>query len=295
VLLAIAQTPMPVTGQAPGDSKTDSQKPNYSGKSGKNPPQTTPRVVTENPTHNSDEAHPQSSSSDSDNRAINVTNPTPAPVPWGVREWVTWWADLLLAIVGVGTLIVVCVQAQRMKEHAEEFKKIAAAAFLNAQAVINAERAWMVANAENLHIPHSQWSNEIVGFDIRCVNKGKTPAFLLEMGNHGITHPRGTLLPAVQPPYEPQYVEKWDGDGLPLQPGADMVRHLIIITSCPEKIHIGQDDLWIYGYIKYRDAFGVDRETRYCFLWDNNCSKFIEEDRPSCYMPRGPASYNRAT
>jgi hypothetical protein len=91
---------------------------------------------------------------------------------------------------------------------------------------------------------------------------GKTPAFLLEAGYCGKVLPHGEQLPIIQPPYGEKEISKWDGKGLPLLPNADVRKdHLGVWANDPVKITRSFDVLWVYGYIKYGNAFGFVRET----------------------------------
>jgi hypothetical protein len=194
-----------------------------------------------------------------------------------------WW----LVLLGFGTLGAILWQTIQTKAAAK-------AALLNAQAVINAERAWMVARIEAEIIPDSE-GVRLVRFTVRCLNNGRTPAFLLEMANHGVVLPREQVLPEDRFPWGKENVVVWSSEGVPLQPEEFLLRRnsSTIAPDLQRLIH-GQDWLWVYGYIKYRDAFGNPHETRYCFLWD--CVHGVEGiDKGSHFLTYGPPSYIRAT
>jgi hypothetical protein len=124
------------------------------------------------------------------------------------------------------------------------------------------------------------------------VNKGKTPAFLFEVGYCGTVLPQGEDLPAIQPPFKDKEISKWSGKGLPLLPEADFRKHhLGTWANDPVKIARGFDVLWVYGYIKYGDAFGFVRETKYCYRWVHE----IERYQAPGFIASGPESYNHAT
>jgi hypothetical protein len=295
VFLAVTQAPIPVTGEASDQrsNKGTEQQPQRQG--GNSPSKATFDIHAQQDGGGNFQPKTQDRPQPNQQTTINITNTAPVSEAWPWRDVFTIGGNLILDVVGIAGTIIALWSLCTLKRQTKASWAAAKAALKQANHIVTSERSWMVANVEKLNVSHSQL-RDMVRFSVRCVNKGKTPAFLLEIGNHGVVHPRDTILPAIQPPYGPENVERWEDKGLPLQPGADIVRNnYSTITICPEKIHTGQDELWIYGYIKYRDAFGVDRETWYCFLWDNNCSKSIEEDRLSCYMQRGPASYNRAT
>jgi len=110
-------------------------------------------------------------------------------------------AYLLATIVGVvgacAGVFVLIWQTVLLRRNTKAAEAAANAARSSALAVINAERAWIVANVERATVPDSHGST-VICFSVRCVNKGKTPAFLLEMGNHGLVlSQRGS--PSSQP------------------------------------------------------------------------------------------------
>ena len=161
--------------------------------------------------------------------------------------------------------------------------------------IVTSERAWMIAEPGDARIPPEiegatgiRWTE----FSVRLVNKGKTPAFLLEAGYCGKVLPHGEQLPIIQPPYGEKEISKWDGKGLPLLPNADVRKdHLGVWANDPVKITRSFDVLWVYGYIKYGNAFGFVRETWYCYRWVPE----IERWQVSGFIAGGPESYNYAT
>jgi hypothetical protein len=195
-----------------------------------------------------------------------------------------WWA----IGVALGTMILIYWQSKATADAAK-------AALLQANHIVTSERAWMIAEAGDAGIPAEiegatgiRWTE----FSVRFVNKGKTPAFLIEAGCCGKVLPHGEELPTIQPPYGEKEIFKWDGKGLPLLPGADVHKnHLGTWANDPVKITSGFDVLWIYGYIKYSDAFEFVRETWYCYRWVHE----IERYQASGFIAGGPESYNRAT
>jgi len=203
-------------------------------------------------------------------------------------EGITLWTVML-------TMLVIGWQSWETRRAADAASSAAQAALLQADHMITSERAWMIAEAEDAHIPPEiegatgiRWT----GFSVRFINKGKTPAFLLEAGCHGKVLPHGESLPVNQPPYEEKEIFKWAGKGLPLLPGADVQKnHLGTWANDPVKITRGYDVLWVYGFIKYADAFEVVRETWFCYRWVHE----IERWQTSGFIAGGPESYNKAT
>lgn len=105
--------------------------------------------------------------------------------PWGYvlmawPEGITTWA-IIVTFVFIGW-------------QADETRKAAEAALLNAQAVINAERPWMLVS-----VKPSQ--GQMGGFDVRVRNRGRTPAIVIEarMGCIAAKSVSDLSLPAVFP------------------------------------------------------------------------------------------------
>ena len=114
------------------------------------------------------------------------------------RDWIDWLALLIstvlmiVGIVGIGaalkTLRAVKKQADLMTEQAALMKeqtaisdKAASAALLNAQAVINAERPWL------LIYPSRSGTGEHSSFTFKAVNRGRSPAEIINSGFRMLT------------------------------------------------------------------------------------------------------------
>lgn len=97
----------------------------------------------------------------------------------------------VLVVVGAITASVVGWQSY-------ETRKAATAALLNAQAVINAERAWMIVNIEPFR-PETIVSE--LYFRTVCVNRGKTPAIVLSFSSETVIchSPDDLPSPALYP------------------------------------------------------------------------------------------------
>jgi hypothetical protein len=95
-------------------------------------------------------------------------------------DGVTGWALLL-------TLFVIAWQSVETRDAAR-------AGLLNAQAVINAERPWMLVSVKSS-------PGEIGGFDVHVRNKGRTPAMVIEarMGCVAVKNVSDLPLPAIFP------------------------------------------------------------------------------------------------
>jgi hypothetical protein len=113
--------------------------------------------------------------------ADQAPTPQASPADQESAHWYTsaeWW----LFILGVPTLGVLCWQANETRRAATAAKSAATAALLNAQAVINAERAWLSANiSPKSSLTFEEASEDEPGcanlqLDVVISNTGRTPA-----------------------------------------------------------------------------------------------------------------------
>ena len=89
---------------------------------------------------------------------ITVATPAPAPAPWPVQDRIAWGANVLLALLGYAGIMLgiqTLKKIERQSKYSESAAEIAAksaeaaaksaeAALLHAQAIINAERPWVL-------------------------------------------------------------------------------------------------------------------------------------------------------
>jgi hypothetical protein len=286
VLLTLTQVFLPIFGQTADSVAPNGQKQGDSRNQNKKPSAAVSAVLGQN--NSTRIQKPEERPANNEQSTINIINPAPVLESWSWHDKVAWGASLLLLLVAAVTLWWFIIQTIATKKAAE-------ASLAQTNHIITSERAWMIAAPEDAVIPPEvqgatgvRWTE----FSVRFVNKGKTPAFLREIGYRGIVLPHGETLPINQPPYEEKEISKWDGNGLPLLPEADVRKnHVGTWANDPVRISRGFDVLWVCGYIKYDDAFTIARETWYCYRW----APEIKGHQVSGFFADGPESYNRAT
>jgi hypothetical protein len=176
--------------------------------------------------------------------------------PWWDVAWSTW------ALVGVG--VVAAYLALRtltdIQKQTKNTKVAADAALLNAQAVINAERAWVMVELQKLpgigirflgdstqRGPHTS-----VRFRLAYTNEGKTVAWIdqkLACFQIGRDLPKQPNLDALQLlNAEPEWI------------GSKGTGHLDETLEAEGQEGIGDISV-IWGVIRYRDAFGKHETT----------------------------------
>jgi hypothetical protein len=190
--------------------------------------------------------------------------------------WPTW----ALVVVGIGGIIYAARTLGAIRHEAQIAKEIAAAANLNAKAVIDSERAWIVAD-ENPRIADIASGQPItIIWTIR--NGGKTTARVTEKAEaysvqfslNGLPEQPNYSLPTLWP------------DGIVLAPNSTLNCAVRVLNPDPwHQIENGSMILFVYGLVKYRDVFEREHETRYIFRYD--ASKAFSAD--------GKLEYSKAT
>jgi hypothetical protein len=183
----------------------------------------------------------------------------PAPNPkWG---YVDWWRPLIAFPEGIAawaviaTLLVIGWQSWETRKAAQAGRDAAIATLQNAQALVNSERPWLIAEAKaDDRQPHF--------FRIEITNCGRTPARFLRGDAAYIVTQRPDQLP-VPPTYSapmilPEQLLIAPGTGFPVPHGYS-ISHLIK--------DLNSETLVILGRVVYEDTIipGVEHETRWCF------------------------------
>jgi len=191
-------------------------------------------------------------------------------------DGVTAWALLL-------TLLVIDWEST-------ETRMAAQGALLSAQALINAERPWIVMTIE----PGKE-TNE---FLLKAVNRGRTPAAILSAGEGlAIIEPE-TVLPMI-----PEYsrIKKHEAPVMVVQGEYQIVlrfnrNHLR--GMCKDRDQFVQiagcsQFTYVFGNVVYRDSlappYAVPHETRWC------CMVWLTDDPDEFFFTDGSAEYTKHT
>jgi hypothetical protein len=186
----------------------------------------------------------------------------------------------------------------------------ARAAKLSAQAVINSQRAWVVASPSQLRpplrfIPEPGDSLEAPGRDkqnfiyVIFKNVGVTPAKILETCALYITIESLNMLPT-----EPKYSGVETQSGLFLfnrkdQSGRDeaigrvapLWPNRILTKEQVQAVRTQKTFLYAYGFVGYEDAFKCKHTMRFGYVYN-----FPQSGQPPLlgFLPAGPPKYNEA-
>ena len=168
-------------------------------------------------------------------------------------------------------------QSRDMEASISAAQKAADAAHLNAESVINSERAFlflqvqynnfdeMITGAASLD-PDDDYTTGAIQVRYAFRNYGRTAAIIKEVG-HRLVHQ--VSLPKVPEydPISPLLIEHIVGQNDVSQSLHCAIESTINVTDA-KSIAKGDSTLWLYGYVAYDDAFGWGRELRY--IWHFN-------------------------
>ncbi len=197
-----------------------------------------------------------------------------------------WW----LVGVGIITCGFIAWQSWETKKAAQAAKKGAEAAFLNAKAVINSERAWVTVTIQK----DVSTSSPITKFTNVLLNEGRTPARLktIHIDQTSVSSPDQLPIPprytGVVAVPENMFVVGNNGFpiGIPFDPG-------FFMKPRREAVENAQEFLMFYGRLTYEDVFtveggdAVEHETRWCYAWVPwEGGRFVKS---------GPGEYNQNT
>ena len=207
------------------------------------------------------------------------TEPNPDSPKWYESlERPEWW----LVILGFPTLVFVGWQAW-------ETRKSASAALLNAQALVNSERPWMVITIE--HSP-SVFQDDV--FTIKAINRGRSPAEVISRSENCLI-----VKGEGQMPPEPMYTETGTlrNSQIVVTEGEftlETVSEGYLHQMCESEEMFAElksftRQAYIFGQIVYRDLIkGDEHRTRWC------CMYF--PGHPRCtFVHSGPSGYNTHT
>jgi hypothetical protein len=197
--------------------------------------------------------------------------------PWWKRP--EWW----LCILGVPTLWFVGWQARETRKAAQASEVAVAVALKQAEHMVNSERAWVMAELKFEQGTSLSWGSGDNAFADQTTatvilsirNSGSTPAWVYEQFVHLEVSPR--VLASLEKYESPNF--PFIGEGKtshvnyeihPLTQGDDPIGWKAWVSDVgiptPENgLHV-----YIYGVVRYRDAFNTKRETYFGYSVKGN-------------------------
>jgi len=169
--------------------------------------------------------------------------------------------NISLFVVGFAGIIAAIVTLRKLERQTAATEK-------QANHMIASERAWIMAelSLSSNGLPLTQWNDHAAGgvpktniyVNLRCINDGDSPAWITEKSAR-LFIGSGDELP-VTPKLAKEDILEEGFD--PLGPGKDAVYEGNITGTGR---HSTQTATIIYGVVKYRDIFGENRETGFCY------------------------------
>jgi len=228
-----------------------------------------------------------------------ATPPPPQEAVWSFHEKILWAAQLVLVIVGYAGILLglsLLKKIERQGRYTEAAVDAAAssaqAALLNAQAVIDSERAWILITVE----PSRSMENS---FTVMATNRGRTPARILEtMERHRITVDE-RRLPATpdysseerSAPFTPTIL--LPGEFTAIKPFCrEDVKGLCDSEERFKRIETWEEKVFLYGKVLYRDLIAPADSPVHETNW---CCWYIHGRQNSGLVIAGPPDYNSHT
>lgn len=223
----------------------------------------------------------------------------PPPTPWLMHERIAWGANIVLAIVGyVGIMMALSVlkKIERQTRSAETAAEAAAvsahAAMLNAQAIIDAERPWLLISVE----PSLGQENSFI---VMVTNRGRTPASIVATSEQIRIAIDEANLPAAPeydsgdptPPLVPIILLPGETSGIKTF-SREEARGVCDSEERFKKIENWDEKIYLYGKIIYRDLIAPPDKQVHETSW---CCWYIHGRQKSGLVTAGPQGYNLHT
>jgi hypothetical protein len=288
VMLALTQAPAADAAQTGGPGGVNRPAPPVAAPSANNPQETaSPSPKTERE-GGIQEIHPSH---------ISVANPPPAARPgWTWQEKVSWAANLVLVIMGyAGIMLALSLlkKIDRQTGYAETAANAAAAsshaALMTAQAILQAERSWILISVE----PSPSAEN---CFTVMAANRGRTPARIIDTAIRTRIAINEEHLPST-----PEYGDEKPGapfTPIILLPGEstaikpfcrDHAKGLCDSEERYRRIETWEEKIFLYGKVIYKDLTApADSQA----LESNWCCWYIHGRQNSGLVIAGPPGYN---
>jgi len=229
---------------------------------------------------------------------IAISTPAPAPAPWPWQERIAWGANIVLVALGYAAILIALSllrKIERQTRYGEAAAQAAAesaqAALAHVQAVVRAERPWIM-----VHVRPSQSAEN--SFGIVATNRGRGPARIVSTVDEIVSAVDESRL-AATPVYKNEPVAP--ADPVILLPGetteilsfsrAD-VKGICETEERMNRVEKWEEKIYLYGKIVYRDLAAPDNAPAHessWFCW------YIHGRQKSGMVMTGPAAYNRHT
>jgi hypothetical protein len=148
------------------------------------------------------------------------------------------------------------------------------------------ERAWIVPMVGELKPTKNAGLFQI---EVELINTGKTPAWIVAAGSSGKGATEQEPLP-TQPPYVE--MKSFTKKGTLLSPNGAFTQGFPITKERLDHVQAGTSQLFIFGYVRYRDIYEDTHIARYCF--EARKSHDLNHSHPLEFYTGGPNGYMEA-
>ena len=289
LLVAFAQAPFGARGQAAQPSSV----------SPRNPAQAPANSASQQPAESAAGAPCQGENCDEWPLHVKVANPDPVAAPWSLHDRISWAANIVLVILGYAGIMLgfsTLKKIERQTRFSEQASTAAVesarAALLHAEAIVSAERPWILVAVE----PSRDTKNTFI---VTATNRGRTPARIVAVPHKFEFAEDESHLPDV-----PQYQDA--NPGVPFVPivllpgesthittfGREDVEALCGSAEKFKRVENWEEKIYLYGRVTYHDLISPQDEHIHQSAW---CFWYIHGHQNSGLVPAGPHNYNMHT
>ena len=302
ILLAITHISVPISAQNAGHPAPASGQGTIPADSNSKPPST-----ASSPDAASNSAQGQGAPADASmfpleqqrQAPVVVTVPSPGPAPWLIRDQITWGANLVLVLLGyIG--IMVALSALRKIERRSRSVELAAAAaadsahaaLLNAQAIMDAGRPWLLISV----VPSPDIENS---FAVMATNRGRSPARIVGTAEQirfavdEMQLARTPVYPSEELTAPPVPIILLPGESAEMKPfSREDLKSICDSEERLKSVENWEEKVYLYGKVIYRDLTAPPDKPNHETAW---CCWYIHGRQKSGLVFAGPADYNAHT
>ncbi|MGC1782382.1 MAG: hypothetical protein WA708_07680 [Acidobacteriaceae bacterium] len=295
VFLTVAQASVPAAWQTANKGASDAKEQDQTANDSKNPSQATMTISPKKAGRGDYQPASEKASENNYQSTISIAEVAPVPEPWPWHDKWLWGANILLVLVGFGTLGILW----RQTNH-----------------IVASDRAWMITKIyqpepQEILSSGNKPTNWYLPIQVAFTNRGKTPAIaisgLLEYSSERTVDPQPLTLDIVLPK-----TPKYHKTPTKYAPGSVYVTgdDTFLIVAIPRDFLLRENADWVSGgkclcvkgYLRYKDVFRENHISRFCFAYQitqigGNFANALtgKQVLPPEFQKAGPPIYNEIT